>query len=76
MPPKAGRAPRSTKSQGGDDATDNRNIRNLYDLPLSEKRELLYIWDEVEFNHEITEKLNNDQITDACILLPSSVSDA
>ena len=67
---------RVTKIQAGDDATDNRNIRNLYDLPLSEKRELLYIWDEVEFNHEITAKLSNEQITDACILLPSSVSDA
>ena len=68
--------PRLTKTQAGDDATDNRNIRSLYDLPLSEKRELLYIWDDVEFNHEITAKLSNDQTTDACILLPSSVSDA
>ena len=64
----------STKVQAGDDPTDNRNIRNLYDLPLSEKRELLYIWDAVEFNHEITSRLSNEQVTDACLLLRSSVS--
>ena len=49
----------------GDDGTDNRKIRHLYDLPLSEKRELLYIWDAVEFNHEITSRLSNEQVTDA-----------
>ena len=49
----------------GDDNTDNRNIRHLYDLPLSEKRELLNIWDKVEFNHEITSRLSNEQVTDA-----------
>ncbi len=27
-------------------------------------------------NHEITSKLRNEQVTDACLLLPSSVSDA
>ena len=65
MPTKAGRTARATKSQGGDDGTDNRNIRHLYDLPLSEKRELLNIWDPVEFNHEITSRLSNEQVTDA-----------
>ena len=54
MPMKAGRTARATKTQMGDDNTDNRTIRHLYDLPLSEKRELLNIWDQVEFNHEIT----------------------
>ena len=65
MPTKAGRTTRITKSQMGDGGADNRNVRHLYDLPLSEKRELLNIWDPVEFNHEITSRLNNEQVTDA-----------
>ena len=71
--PTKAKVARTSKLSATGESVDNKNVKDLYQLPLAEKRELLYIMDPVEFNHEVTSRLDNEAVTDAWLASPSIV---